>query len=287
MAKQVLPFWFVLIFARPGNGKSLEQARLTEKILTEYLRTEKKYPALPHRMLMTNQKLTLSEFKKPLTPEFCAAHIKYWEEPEQFRYCPRHDCWKGQTLHRNHDVDLFIDEGSTLFPSDKWADTPIWLRKMWAQHRHNGTRIVMLTQDFKGIDINCRRMVWQSYLVKKVFGSRDISPTLPPLHKWSPIAPFGAVWGIYTKQRIDPRVMEDNPQFELHMKLQGEETRKAYEDLKLVGGSEWHLITWHKINLYDTTQDVKEYEVRREIEHIEVACTHEACNYVHRTHRLK
>lgn len=284
---QALPYWFILIFARPGNGKSLEQARMTEKVLLEYRKTEKKYPALPKRLLLTNQRLNALEFKKPLSSEFVNDHVIYWEEPEQFRYCPRQDCWKGIQLHRNHDVDLFIDEGSTLFPADRWADTPIWLRKMWAQHRHNGIRVVMLTQDFKAIDINVRRMVWQSYLIKKVLGSRDISPTLPPLHQWSITSPFGSVWGMYTKQRIDPRVMEDNGNFELALRMQGEEAKKAYEELKLIGGSEFHLITWHKINLYDTTQDVKEYDVKREIEHIEVDCKHENCGYKHRTHRLK
>jgi len=260
---------------------------MTELVLKEYARTEKKYPTLPARILMTNQKLNFKEFQKPLTVAFCESHVRYWDEPEQFRYCPRNECFKGHQIHRNHDVDLFVDEGSTLFPADKWSDTPIWLRKMWAQHRHNGIRVIMLTQDFKGIDINIRRMVWQSYLVKKVIGSRDISPTLPPLHKWSVLQPFGAVWGMYTKQRIDPRMIENNANFEIQMKLQTEETRKAYSDLKLIGGSEWHLITWHKINLYDTTQDVKEYEVKREIEHIEVKCKHPECNYTHRTHRLK
>lgn len=62
---------------------------------------------------------------------------------------------------------------------------------------------------------------------------------------------------------------------------------KAMKELHLLGVPEMHLITWRKINLYDTTQDVKEYEVKREIEHIEVRCNHPNCGYLHKTHKLK
>lgn len=286
--KQVLKYWFILIFAKPGNGKSLEQARLSEKVLREYHKTEKRYPTLKKRVLMTNQILN----KLITDTEIEHGHLKYWEEPEEFRYCPRNVCWRAiekngiPVPHRNHDVDIFVDEGSTLFPADKWADTPIWLRKMFAQHRHNGIRFVMLTQDFKGIDINARRMIWQAYFMKKEMGSRDISPTLPALHEWSLLNPFNSVWGFYSKQRIDPQVMEMDPMTLLTLKL-NEKKADDYAELKLVGNKEYHLITWHKVNLYDTTQDVKEYEVKREIEHIEVKCNHPNCGFTHKSHKLK
>jgi hypothetical protein len=280
--KTPLPYWFILIFAPPGNGKSLEQARLSDLVLREYLYTEKKYPDLPKRFLMTNQQLVLSDVLKQ--------KVLYWEHPEDIRYCPRVDCWKMKDIHVNHDVDIFIDEGSTLFPADGWSLTPMWLRKMWAQHRHNGIRIVMLTQDFMAIDINCRRMLWQSYFVNKIVGSRDISPTLPALSKWT-IQNFlnplkHVVWGIYSSRRFDPLIMRNDALAMLTIQLD-EKLQEDYADLKLIGGSKLHLITWRKIQLYDTTQNVKEFEPRRELEHIEALCKKPNCGYVHKTHRLK
>jgi len=285
--RQVLPYWFVLIFAPPGNGKSLEQARLSDKVFTEYHRMEKRYPTLPHRILMSNQRLNE---KLTHTEGHEHGHYMYWEAPEELRYCPRKDCWKGALTHINHDVDIFVDEGSTLFPADDWASTPIWLRKLWAQHRHNGIRIVMLTQDFQAIDINCRRMLWQAYYMKKVIGSRDISATLPPLVPWT-ITNFlnpwkSVVWGVYTKRRFDPIVMKNDPLSMLTLQL-SEKKNEDMQKLRLVGSAELHLITWFKVSLYDTTQNVKEVEPIREIDHIQVACKHPNCGYVHKTHKLK
>jgi hypothetical protein len=282
--RQVMPYWFILIWAKPGNCKSLEQARLTEKLIKEYYWCEKYYPKLPHRILLTNQKLN-SDFEKKEYHK----HLWYWDDPEQFRYCPlANTCWKSKDeFHKLHDVDLLIDEGATLFPADGWKDTPMWLRKMWAQHRHNGIRCIMLTQDYKGIDINCRRMVWAGYYMEKRAGSRDISPTLPPLVPWT-FKNFvnpkrNVIWGMYTKRRIDPSIIEADNQVIMKLKLNPKEEQKLNQ-LKLIGRPEMHLITLHKIQLYDTTQDVKEYEVRREVEHIEVPCND--CSYTYRSHRI-
>lgn len=286
-----LPYWFVLIFAPPGNGKSLEQARLSEKVIEEYFRTEKNYPDLPQRVLMTNQKLSLDNFKIKKTPEEIESKIIYWEQPEDIRYCPRVICFKHKVQpHLNHDVDIFVDEGSTLFPADGWSDTPMWLRKMWAQHRHNGIRIVMLTQDYMAIDINCRRMLWQSYYMHKIIGSRDISPTLPPLYPWT-LKNFlnlkkQVVWGLYSARRFDPIVMKADPLNILAVDL-SEKKANTFKQLKLIGAPQWHLITTHKISLYDTTQNVKEFSPKRELLHIAVRCKTPGCNFLHKKHILK
>jgi hypothetical protein len=289
--KEVLRYWFILIFAKPGNCKSLEQARLSEKLLKEYRKTEKKYPELPHRVLFTNQRLCQELEDKELfdlekNPQ---GHLRYWENPKDFRYCPRVDCWLKSGKHKLHDCDIMIDEGGTLFPADKFADTPMWLRKMWAQHRHNGIRIVMLTQSFKNIDINCRRMLWKAYYMQKRIGSRDITPTLPPLKPWTilnfltPCA--STVWGIYTKQEIDPEIMENDPMTMLAMHM-SEEKEKNMQEMKLVGHKEMHLITWHKISLYNTMQDVKEFESKPFYHHIAAKCESESCKFEHVTHKL-
>ena len=300
--------WFVLIFAPPGNCKSLEQASFSIRLFNEYHATEKKHPELPKRILMTNQKLAPEIAKR----EEEHGHYLYWEDPMQLRYCPRKgDCFKckpddpdsvpSPAVHELHDVDLSIDEGATLFPSDGWTDTPMWLRKMWAQHRHNGIRILMLTQDYNGIDINCRRMLWDSFYMRKILGSRDISPTLPALYPWTianVLNPYkSTVWGIYSKRRIDPTLMKSQATTILVDIKTNDDKRKAYQELKLLGAPSLHLITWKKCHFYDTTQNVKEYEVPLEIEHIEATCggmtkdkkTGETipCAYVHLRHKIK
>lgn len=276
--------WFILIFAPPGNGKSLEQANLSYKIFKQYKRIEKIYPKLPHRVLLTNQKLNAEYICKKLkvSVEWWIEHYRYWEQPDEIRYCPRKNCFKGEGVHKNHDVDLFCDEGSTLFPATaKGAtdDMPLWMKKFISQHRHNGIRIVLLTQDFMGINITARRCLWDSFYMHKVTGSRDISATLPPVN---------FIWGWYSKQRISPDLMKsDSNAVLIDLKMAGEEKKKALEDLKLVGVPSLHWIGRHKCKLYDTQQDVAEIEIKREIEHIEVRCKHPDCGYIHRTHKLK
>jgi len=205
--------WFTLIYARPGNCKSLEQARISFSLFMEYHYTEWRYPTLPKRILLTNQILNKTITDK----ESKHGHLLYWDNPEFLRYCPRgRKCYKffnknlgeAEERHSMHDVDILIDEGASLFPADGYKDTPMWMRKLWSQHRHNGIRIVMLTQDYRGIDINIRRMLWTAYHMTKVCGSRDISPTLPPLVKWTILNflnPFKTViWGLYYKRKISP-----------------------------------------------------------------------------------
>lgn len=280
-----LPKWFILIFAPPGNGKSLEQARLSEKVLKEYRHIEKKYPKLAHRILFTNQILNEEYICKrnKFTLDWFKEHVKYWEQPEEFRYCLRRNCFiKSNGPHVNHDFDLFCDEGATLFPATaKGAadDMPLWLKKFISQHRHNGVRILLLTQDFMGVNIAARRCLWASWYMKKIIGSRDPSPTLPPV-KW--------IWGLYSKRPIDPDLMKkDFTDVMITIKKMDDSQAELMDELRLIGFPEYHLITRHKCTLYDTRQNVKEIELKREIEHIEVACRHPLCAYVHKTHKLK
>lgn len=287
----VLKRWFIIIFAPPGNGKSLEQARLSYRLIKEYYHIEKKYPNLPPRFLYTNQLLASHiEFRFPklgrkdphiFERAYSEGKLRYWEHPEQLRYCPVKDCWKDKGTHPLHDCDLFCDEGATLFPATaKGAhdDMPLWLKKLITQHRHNGIRIVLLTQDFMGINITTRRCVWEAWLMEKAIGSRDPTPSLPPIK---------FIWGWYTKRRIAPELIhKDATDIRITLKLEKERTDEL-QKVKLVGFPKFDWISRFKCSLYDTTQNVKEYIVKREVEHIEAPCTHAGCYYVHRTHKLK
>jgi len=166
-------YWMIMLYARPGNCKSIEQARFSWRLFQEYHYTERWYPELPHRILLTNQKLN----DKISNSEILDGHLLYWTSAESLQFCPREICWKAEGEHLIHDVDIAIDECNTLFPADGYKDLPEWLRNLFAQHRHRGIRILLLTQDYRAVDINIRRMLWAAYNVKKWIGSRDIAAT--------------------------------------------------------------------------------------------------------------
>lgn len=288
----VLKKWLIIIFAPPGNCKSVEQARLSYKLIREYYRIEKKYPQLPKRFLFTNQELgehiSYRFLKNRPRDLFLRAykdgHIKYWKQPEDIRYCPREHCWKGEKVHPLHDCDLFCDEGSTLFPATMKSaidDMPGWMKTMIAQHRHRSIRIVLLTQDFMGINIAVRRCVWDTWAMEKWIGSRDPSPSLPPV-KW--------IWGIYTRRKIDPDLARKEAS-DVRLLIKTESKKKTgvekSEKIKLVGSPALHWISNFKCSLFDTLQDVPDLIIKRELEHVEVRCTHPLCGYIHKTHKLK
>lgn len=289
----VLKKWFIIIFAPPGHGKSIEQAKLAYKLIREYYKLEKKYPKLPHRYLLTNQPLSqkikfkfLKRWRKEnlFVEAFNNGHLRFWNQPEELRYCPIMNCWKDKLPHPIHDCDLFCDEGATLFPATGKGttdDMPIWMKTLISQHRHRSIRIVLLTQDFMGINITARRCCWEALVMEKRFGSRDPSPSLPPV-KW--------IWGIYTTRKIDPDLARrDAAEIKLIIKA---DSKKGSEDerkeaMRLIGMARPHWISRFKCSLYDTLGDVRELQIKREIEHIEVPCSHPDCNYIHKTHRLK
>jgi hypothetical protein len=257
--KPVFPYWFQILFASPGNCKSLEQARLSDKLFSEYHWTEKRFPELPTRILYSTQLLLNDRAKE----EWNHGHYLFIEEPDEVRYCPRKNCWKGLNSHENHDIDIMIDEGALWFPAKEVLRTPQWLIEMWTLHRHRGIRILMCTQDYAGIDLNVRRMAGAGYYMHKVRGSRDISPTLPPLSRWT-ILNFlnprrSVVWGYYKKRRIDPMVLKHDPVAVMSISLD-EKRLEDLSNLRLIGRATTHFITWYKISLYDTTQDITEYD---------------------------
>jgi len=258
----VLKKWFVIVFAPPGNCKSLEQALLSYKLLKEYGRLEKRYPQLPRRFLWTNQilnsnprfRLSWNQKRKGFLIKQALAdgHLKYWSDPEEIQWCPRENCWKGTARHFLHDCDLFADEGATLFPATyKGAkdDLPDWGRAMLTQHRHRGVRILLLTVDFMAINITARRCAWVAWAMEKKIGSRDPSPSLPPVRK---------IWGFYVRRKIDPDLARrDAVDLRLLIKVEsGKDPEQQDDRMILVGMPRLRWISRFKCSLYDTLQDI-------------------------------
>jgi len=248
--------WVQLVWARPGNGKSLDSAKTVLRLFRTYRYLGKRYPKLPQRALMSNLKLSSAIEKQHLGKD-----LFYWENPRQLQYCSRKPCFKSKVKHSLHDVDLVIDEISNYCPADGWRDLPRWLRKLFAQHRHRGIRIYANTQDYAMVDINFRRMVARAYRVTKIFGSRDISATLPPVR---------FVWGLILKRAFDP----------VHLEHEGVNSPK----LESQGYPQIIWLTKKLIQVYDTTQDLPEWSPNS-LEHIERKCLDPNCNKIHIEHR--
>lgn len=236
-----------LTWARPGEGKSVDTARTILRLFREYRATERRYPDLPRREVWVNLKLSKyiedAELKRdPATGEVVNenGHLCYWDNPKQLR-----------TLR---DVDIIIDEVQNYIPADGWANLPRWLRKLFAQHRHRGMRIFANTQDYKAVDVNFRRMIGRAFMVSKLFSSRDISATLPPVRY---------IYGIIIKREFAP--------------AQVEQLGVNDPSLNPVPSSWWHSFPqWFwlgriLVDTYDTQQDIPEY-MPNSLEHIKRTC---------------
>lgn len=289
----VLKKWFIIIFAPPGNCKSMEQARITYKLIREYYKIAKKYPNLRKRFVFTNQ-LLASEIKhryiKGRKDLFVKAYqdgyLLHWNQPEELRYCPIKNCWKSDRVHQLHDCDLLCDEGANLFPAtmrNADDDMPMWMKTMLAQHRHRSIRLVLLTHDFMGINISARRLIWEAWAMEKVIGSRDPSPSLPPVR---------FIWGLYSRRKIDPDLArKEASDVKLLIKTEkGKSSDEKNDRMKLIGVPRYRYISRFKASLYDTLEDVKDLVIKREVEHIEVPCQdplHPNCGFVYSRHKLK
>ncbi len=67
--------------------------------------------------------------------------------------------------------------------STQWANMPLELKRWLQQHKKRGVGIIGNTQEFLMIDISMRRLVNNVYTLKKFLGSRDPSPTKPPVKR--------------------------------------------------------------------------------------------------------
>jgi len=199
---------FELTIGRPGMGKSMYTAKTTLWALERALWIKKKLGVI--RKVAINYHLS-----KPLMEKY-AEFILYWQDPME--------------LIRLRDFDLFIDEVANYFPSDKWKDTHHEVRRMFSQHRKRGMEIFANTQDYRMVDINCRRMLSDVFQLYKVVGNRSPSATLPKIR---------FIWGFIAIYRLDPETLEDD------------------KEKERVGFPSFFLITRKLTQMYDTAEDIK------------------------------
>ena len=168
-----------LCIGRPGQGKSMYNARITLALLKRAEWIEKK--------LKTVRKVAINFHLSKELMEKYAKYLIYWTDPME--------------LIRLTDYDLVIDEVANYFPSDKWKDTHHEVRRMFAQHRKRGMEIFANTQDYRMVDINYRRMLSRVFQIWKIVGNRSPSATLPKIKY---------IWGLIIIRELDPETLEDD-----------------------------------------------------------------------------
>jgi len=143
-----------------GSGKTLLLGRETERLIYRNLRLKKRTGQV--RPIVSNIAYSAGfiEFAKN-----AGIPIREWgdvAELEHFEEC-----------------DLFIDELGTYFDSRTFSDLPLATRLWLAQAQKRGVHIYGGCQDWGQVDVSFRRLVSSLYEVKRLFGSRRPSKTLP------------------------------------------------------------------------------------------------------------
>jgi len=163
---------------KPGSGKSLT---IADKVVSIAARNERWYKKTGElRKIYTN--MALADSFTQLYPKM----FFRWDDPID--------------LIALEDVDIFWDEIATHLDSTRWADTPLELKRFLQQHRKAGIDIYGTSQAFAMVDVAMRRLVDTVYVCKKIMGSRNPSPTKPPIR---------FVWGLIWITGLDPATFED------------------------------------------------------------------------------
>jgi len=178
----------------PGSGKSLKLAdtlinilyrnrKMYEKALKAFEEGKREDKPVKRR-LFTNL-----QFTPKVEDEFGVGkdgYIEYWTDLRQ--------------LTPLRDVDVAIDEIATYFDARLWETLSLEMRRWLAQHRKFGIEIYGTAQDFAQTDKAFRRLTSNLFLLRKLIGSGDVSPTRP--------APR-YIWGIVVVRELDPTTYDE------------------------------------------------------------------------------
>lgn len=247
-------YWTTLYYGARGACKSLHQAKTTIHILKYLVKLYYKRPLLRHAILLTNQK-----FNKEIEKKY-KGYIYYWEDQNDLHYCPREKCWRGKDQHELHGAYVIFDDVATILPPDGWRETEIWFRKMLAQARHNGVRILANCHDPFGVDINFRRYIDVAYKFTKIIGSKDPDETRPPVKH---------IIGLYRTRKINAELLwkyGDLPEQQIRLQMlqqqeMEERLREIGRQIDIIYNDSWkgsyHYFLRKHTEIYDTHQNVK------------------------------
>lgn len=236
----------VIFTGLPGSGKSLKLADTllnvlarNRKIYERNLRLfeEGKRPDVPpRRVLWTNLAFTQKVYDE--YPDY----IQNWTDLRQ--------------LTPLRDVDVAIDEVATYFDARLWETLSLEMRRWLSQHRKFGIEIYGTSQDFAQIDKSFRRLTSNLFLLKKIIGSGDISPTRP--------APR-YIWGFTVIKELDPTVYD--------------ELKSKFATGSLLPSFMW--ISRAMTEVFDTRAEVRMSKALP-LHHIEKVCENADCQF-HKT----
>lgn len=262
--------WTTIYYGARGSCKTLHQSWETLNVLNYLTALYLKYPRLKKSIVFTNSKL-----HKKIETEYKEL-IYYWNEPEDFHFCPRKKCWRGKNKHTLHGAYLIFDDIANILPANNWNNTPAWMRKIFLEGRHFSIRVIANLQDPFSCDINFRRSIDMAYKFTKIFGNDDPDETKPEVKR---------IFGMYRRRKIDAETLwryGDLPEQTIRLLMtQREEENKQLKEM----GKEMDIIydeswrgSYHLYNrtgklffglfnigsteIYDTLQDVQEYEPR-------------------------
>jgi len=240
----------VVFTGLPGSGKSAKLARTAISLLYRnqryYQKQMRKYEKKPEafesvpqlRQLWTNLKLSAA-----VEAEF-GEQIVYWTDLRQ--------------LTPLRDVDVLIDEVATYFDARLWETLSLEMRRWLAQHRKFGIEIYGTSQDFAQVDKAFRRLTSNLLYLRKLIGTRDLSPTRPP-------PKFILVVSLV--QELDPTTYD-------------EQKSKFAND----GFPTFMLITGDDVKIFDTRAEVK-LSHALPLKHIDRVCELPNCSF-HKTQHV-
>jgi len=196
-----------------SSGKSLKLAMVVADLVERNSKWGK--VSTIYRPIMSNLRFT-DKFIEYATSK--GVKLNYWDNLDdivKFEQC-----------------DVIIDEVPVYFDARQWENMSFEVRRWLAQHRHRGVEIYGNVQEFADIDVAVRRLTGELLYLTKIMGSRDPSPTSPPVKY---------VWGIVLVMRIDPRNYKEDMKF-----VQGNYS---------LGGMMW--LSKDVVALYDMHNDIK------------------------------
>jgi hypothetical protein len=198
---------FEIIEGKPGQGKSLYTARIARKLLKRNQKWYEKTGVL--RPICSNIKFSDS------FEEEAGQFLQYWSRVEE--------------ITNFKDIDLLWDEIATELDSRNFANLSEDLKRFLSQYRKRGVDIYANTQDFSMIDLRARLMVTRVATLNKIIGSRDPSPTKPPVKN---------IWGLVVVRDVENILADD-----------------AHERKYSLVPS-FFFINKEDIEIYDTRQDI-------------------------------
>jgi len=229
-----------IVTGLPGSGKSFFSARRAVEILHRNREWNKKTGKL--RLLSSNLKLA-----KFVEDEF-PGQISYWDDPSE--------------LVGMKNVDILWEEMGTHVDATQWANMPLELKRFLQQHRHRGVEIYGNVQEFSQVDISVRRLTHRLVYLQKLIGSRDPSPTSPPVK---------FVWGLINMKDLDPRDYKEDEKLK--------STSNSFGlDISFLWPWNYMLLDRKTVDIFDMFNDIKRGKYPP-LQHQDRYCLHPGCQY--------